>query len=280
MKLRCRLLVVLVALVAGTGCGLKTAYNYSDWLALWWVDHYFDLTHEQKASLSERFEALLVRHRNEALPAYARFISDVQAKVRVGLSGADVDWVYGSYEDLRTEFFERVVNDGAGFLASVDERQIEYLEQAIREDNERFEERLREDSDKRLVKRAADTVDWIEDWVGDLSAEQERRITELSLAVPDTLEAWLEYRRSRQEVFVRLLRASKDRSEIEGPLREWLVYPEKGASAGYLRSRDAMRQASKGMVLSVDDMLTDAQRDHLVEELGDVIDALHELSES
>src|SRR5262249_56162016 len=47
------LLVLLV------GCSLTFAYRYADWIILWELDHYFDLTPEQRHHLHLRLTPLL-----------------------------------------------------------------------------------------------------------------------------------------------------------------------------------------------------------------------------
>ncbi len=271
--------ILVVMLVATTGCMLKLAYNYSDWLALLWIDQYFDLTEEQKQFVSDRLKVIVARHRQEALPRYASFLTDVRERFRVGLTGSDVDWFFDSYEALRTDLFERLVDDGAQFLSTVDEKQLEYLEQSVRKDNERFVTRLQEPQKERLEKRATATVDWLEDWLGPLQEGQEQEIRRMSLALPDTLGPWLEYRRARQQEFLRLLRSSQNDQDMLDQLRAWLLFPENGAPPTSVDSRREMRQGVKAMALEIDRMMTAQQREHLLVELGDVIDDLQDLSE-
>lgn len=267
------LVVLLLA-----GCGLKTAYTYSDWLALWWIDQYFDLSQEQQQFVSTSLEGILARHRREALPKYERLLTQAQQKLERGLRSEDVDWFYASYEELRTELFEFFVEDGSQFLSSLDEQQIRYLEESLREDNERFEERLREEPGQRLEQRADSTVGWLGDWLGYLRDDQEKTIRDMSMALPDTLEPWLDYRRARQQYLLGLLRSSENGTEIREPLRAWLVRPELGAPDGYLEVQREMRAGVKDMALSIDRMVSQDQREHLVGEVQAVIDDLHELS--
>ncbi len=271
--------ILVVLLVATTGCMLKLAYNYSDWLALLWIDQYFDLTEDQKQFVSDRLKLIVARHRKEALPRYGRFLTDVRERFRVGLIGSDVDWFLASYEAFRTDLFERLLDDGARFLSTVDDKQLQYLEQSVRKDNERFVTRLQEPRKERLEKRATATVDWLEDWLGPLQEGQEQEIRRMSLALPDTLGPWLEYRRARQREFLRLLRSSQDDQERLDQLRAWLLFPENGAPPMSVDSRREMRQGVKAMGLEIDRMMTAQQREHLLVELGDVLDDLQDLSE-
>ncbi len=269
---------LLGVLIAGTSCTFKLAYDYADWLILWQLDHYFDLTHEQKNVLSARLDTLLTHHRAEALPKYAAFIVLLSETCEDGLTGEEVDGFFASYTALRTELFELVAEDGTRFLGSVDERQLQYLEDRLQRDNQEIEEHLQDPPDKRLAKRAERTVEWVEDWLGSLTTVQEQRITGLSMALPDTFPVWVEYRRARQHALLEILRGSGDPRELSGPWREWLLNTESAAPPNYLRSRELMQQEVKLMVLSIDRLMTPQQRGHLLSELHEIIEDLQDLA--
>jgi hypothetical protein len=147
------------------------------------------------------------------------------------------------------------------------------------ESNKEIEERLQQDTEERLAERAESTRDWIEDWLGALSRTQERQITEMSLALPDTLEAWLDYRRQRQATFLQLVQGAQNGGADTQALRQWLMFPFEDAPQPYLKAREEMRVGMKEMAVSIDQTMTPAQRIHLLEELDDVIDDIEDLSE-
>lgn len=261
------------------GCSLGLVYNYADWLALWRLDGYFDLTSSQKRFLGARLTRILERHRAEALPKYRDALVALQDALHDGLTEAEVDWVFDAYTELRKDLFELLVEDGAEFLASVDERQLRYLARRFERENRELAERLALEPETRLAERASDTLEWLEDWLGPLSAEQEARVRTMSLALPDTLAAWLDYRRDRQRMFLALARRSAGaKRPLSRPLREWLVYPERGAPPAYLAAREDLRRQVTRMALAIDRMITSQQRRHLLVELEDLIDDLCELT--
>ena len=271
-------LVALALLVAG--CSLALAYRHADWLILWEVDHYFDLTSEQKASLDRNLKVLLARHRTEALPAYEGFLSQIQERVWSGLRREDVDWGFTTYQNLRADLFERIVGDGAVFLASVDEHQVQYLEQALRKDNQKSDQLLKVGTEERLAKRARATVEFVEDWLGELTADQKRRITTMSRALPDLQGPWLAYQRHQQQELLHQLRIRRSPEVLSAYLRDWLIFPERRAPPAYQRALDDMRAGVKDMILAVDRMATQQQRSHALEKLHSLIDTIHELAVS
>ena len=59
-------------LVLLAGCSILSVYRYADWLILWQVNHYFDLTADQRHDLARRLTPLLVRHRQFQTQAEGR----------------------------------------------------------------------------------------------------------------------------------------------------------------------------------------------------------------
>jgi len=79
MKSR-RLLSVLVLALAGAalvaGCsGLRLGYQQADVILGWRANTYFDLDREQRRDFSARLDRLLLWHRYEQLPEYAKFLT-------------------------------------------------------------------------------------------------------------------------------------------------------------------------------------------------------------
>lgn len=265
-------------LILSGACTFKMTYRYADWLALWQIDHYFDLTQMQKEFLSKRLESVLARHRQRSLPKYERVMTQIREKFGNGLTEGDVDWFFAAYEELRDELFELFAADGADFLRSVDNEQLRYLEKTLSKSDEEIKTRLQENTELRLAKRAESSVDWLEDWLGPLTPEQGHEIRQWSVALPDTLEAWLEYRQHRQETFLRLIADVQSGEGEANMLREWLLLPYKDAPPRYLEAREQMRIGVSHMALSIDRMMTKAQRRHVLEELETIIEDLHDLS--
>ena len=97
-------------LVLLAGCSFTfLAYSYADRIILWELDHYFDLTSEQRNDLGLRLKSLLARHRHEAIPQYEAGLVQIRQRFEQGLTGQDIDWVYATYDRLRVDLFNRLV---------------------------------------------------------------------------------------------------------------------------------------------------------------------------
>jgi hypothetical protein len=265
------LLVVLV------GCSLTLGYRYADWIILWELDHYFDLTSAQRHDLGLRLTPLLARHRREAIPQYETFLVQIRQRIERGLTSQDIDWAYATYDHLRADLFERLVADGGVFLASVDSRQVRTFEAALQTDNDKAARLVEAPAPERLTKRAHATIDWLEDWLGSISKDQEAQIRAWSLALPDTPQVWLAYRQQRQRKLLALLHQPRTPERVARELRTMLVDQDQTAPQAYQDALRQMRAAVKTMALSIDQRVTADQRHHAVTKLQRLIDQLHDL---
>lgn len=264
-------------LVLLAGCSSLSFYRYADWLILWQVDHYVDLTSDQRHDLAQRLTPLLARHRHEAIPQYESFLVQFRQRFERGLTGQDLDGVYASYDRLRADLFDRVVADGGVLLASVDSRQVRILEAALQKDHEKAARLVQDPAPERLKKRADATLGWLEDWLGSLSKDQEAQIREWSLALPDTQQAWVAYQQQRQQELLALLHQSRTPERVAGELRTMFVYQDHTAPQAYQDAVRQMRAAIKTMALAIDQQVTAEQRHHAVTKLQGLIDQLHDL---
>jgi hypothetical protein len=265
-------------LVVLAGCSLTVlAYRYADRLILWQVDHYFDLTSDQRHELGRQLKPLLARHKHEAIPQYEAALVQVRHRIERGLTSQDVDWAYATYDRLRADLFDRIIADGGMFLASIEPQQVQTLEAALQKENSKIARLVQAPAPERLKKRANATVDELEDWLGSLSKGQKTQIRELSLALPDTQQFWATNQQQRQQDLLALLRQPRTPEGIARELRTILVVSPDLASHAYQDAIRQMRVAMKTMALAIDQRLTADQRRHGVKKLQRLIDQLHAL---
>jgi len=269
---------VATLLVALTGCSLvTTAYRYADRIILWKLDQYFDLNRNQRHDLAQRLTPLLDKHRQEALPQYETFLREIGQRVERGLTIPDVDWAYTTYDRLRTDLFERLVADSGAFLASVDARQVRTFEAALQKDNTKTAHLVQISTSERLNKQAEATLDWLKDWLGPLTNEQQTQIREWSLALPDVEPMWVAYQQQRRQELVALLHQPRTPEQIARELRSMFVYHDQTAPQSYQDAVRYMRENAKTMALAIDQHMTPEQRRHVVTKLQRLIDQIHDL---
>jgi Family of unknown function (DUF6279) len=260
------------------GCSFLSLYRYADWIILWQADQYLDLTSEQRRDLSQRLTPLLARHRQEAIPQYVTVLVQGRQRLERGLTNQDIDWVYANYDRLRADFFDRVIADSGVVLASVDSRQVRTLETALQKDHAKSVRFVQAPAPERLKKRADAIIDWLDDWLGSLSKDQEAQIRQWSLALPDNQQFWASYQQQRQQELLALLRQPRTPEIVTRELSALLVvYPDQTGPPAYQDAIHQMRTAVKAMAVAVDQHVTADQRRHAVAKLQRLIDQLHDL---
>ena len=260
------------------GCSFLSLYRYADWIILWQADQYLDLSSDQRRDLSQRLTPLLARHRREAMPQYEAFLVQIRQRFERRLTNQDIEWVFTNYDRLRNDLVNRVIADSGILLASVNSSQVRTLEAAFQKDTTKATRLAQAPVSERLKKRADDIIDWIEDWLGFLSKDQETQIRELSLTLPDTQQFWATYQQERQQELLALLRQPRTSESLAHELRALLVfYPDPTAPQAYQDVIRQMRDVVTPMALAVDQHVTASQRRHAVAKLQRLIDQIHDL---
>ena len=260
------------------GCSFLSLYRYADWIILWQADQYLDLTSDQRRDLSQRLTPLLARHRQEAIPQYETVLVQSRQRLERGLTNQDIDWVYANYDRLRADLFDRVIADSGVVLASVDSNQVRTLEAALQKDHDKAVRFVQAPAPERLKKRADAIIDWLDEWLGSLSKDQEAQIRQWSLALPDNQQFWATYQQQRQQELLAFLRQPRTPESVTRELSTLLVvYPDQQGPPAYQDAIRRMRAAVKTMVLAVDQQVTANQRRHAVAKLQRLIDQLHDL---
>ena len=258
-----------------TGCStLSLTYNYADWLLYWKVDQYFDVSSSQKPLLQTHLTQLHSWHRSKEVPRYVSFLQTIYDYWGNGLTPQEVDHLFQQYQDLRERLGSRLASESVEFLVTVNSSQVQNFAQVIQQENFELLNKIGEDPKTRTAKRVESVLEWLEEWLGNLSDTQEQRIRQLIEQFPDTTEPWLQYRRQRQREFITLLNSHADHSFIERQIREWLIIPEKGAPLTYVAAAQQRQQALKRSILTIDHMISSQQRNHTAKKLSNLIQEL------
>ena len=243
-----------------SGMAFRVAYNNAPFLVMNRIDSYFDLTSDQERYLKPRLTRLHAWHKKNQMPSLLSFIEDAKTRSADGLSRGELDWAYGKTQSFTDQAVRRGVDDAAGFLATVDERQVGHLAGKMKEYNKELEEYVALPVAERRKQREAKLLKSMRDWVGDLRPDQERKVIALSRTMPETADTYLRYRRERQQQFLALLRSKPGKQKIRQQLVNWSINRNRYYPAYYKRQRDAWEKRFREVVLEVDATLTPEQR--------------------
>ena len=260
-----RLLAAALALSLLSACSMtRIAYDYADVYLRWRIGNYLDVEGQQSEELDERIDDFMAWHRARALPQYVQLLEDAAQRVERGLTPDDVKWAH----DASLEQGQQALLAGAERLAPLldrlSEEQLKYFERGITEDNRRFvREQLRGAPAERRERRAARTVERLEDWIGRLSAAQVERVRLFSERAPLPGELLERDRQRLQKEIVAIVRARQARERL-GPR---IAYWRSGREPAYAAVSVAFRAEVDALILDVDRSLTPEQRARAVRQL-------------
>ncbi|MBN8279585.1 MAG: hypothetical protein J0M16_03150 [Gammaproteobacteria bacterium] len=251
------------------GCVIRVAYEQLDWLALWYLEDYFDLQPEQERVAREIVARTLAWHREEHLPRYAGLTRKVIDAVGTPVQPPFVAQRYAEAVLLWDELLARVLPDAAILLRSLTDEQVDELFANLAKENRDLAEDFsgstaaerRSKQDKVILKA-------FRRFTGRLNGAQETMVRARTARFHDLSDDWLRRRETWQQEFRRLLDARATDPAFEVRLGQLLLTPERFDSDDYRRQVADNRQSAFDLVAAVLNSLEAAQLQHLRDRLS------------
>jgi hypothetical protein len=255
--------VCVLALAAGCSA-LGFAYNNADTWLRWQAGRYLDLEGAQADEFNVRLAAFLAWHRAQALPRYARLAAEAGARLERGATREDLVWGYDAMREQARDALHRAGAGLGSFLDRLAPAQIARLERRFAEDNRKFAERwLAGTPAERRVRRSKRLLRELEDWLGELSDAQRKRVREFNERAPLNAELRDRERRRLQAELLAMLRA-----RASGPrLADWAAHWDRGREPAFAAANRAYLDGFFTMLAGLERSLNAEQRRHLVRRL-------------
>lgn len=277
--LRHILLFCLVALAA-SGCTFKKlAYRHADLIAYYEANGAFDLNSDQKKQVRPAIDETLEWIRQDPLPLVVEDLERFRNDMENSLSEEEVDRFIKTFDERRKYVLSRVVKMGVPTLVTLSKDQIDHLGEEMQEGNEDLQDLVAskgEDFTKRAKKMADKNVEFYEEFLDDVSDEQEKLIRDAMTFTPETAAMALQARKESQQSFLDLVRQEKDPAKLEATLLSWVEKPEQMGSPVVRENRERRQKAHRDLVLAIDKTLTTKQREHARKTWAEHIESLRE----
>ncbi len=276
-----RALVLALSLALLSACSaIRIGYNQADTILAWMADDYFDFDAAQKQDFNTRIDRLLKWHRQEQLPDYARFLTQIKQRGQKQVSRDDAAWMVEGAKARFRAIAQHGAPDAAELLATLTPDNIRALEKQFAKTNQKFarEYKLNGTPDDRKRARLERTLKQVREWAGTLTHAQEERITALNDAIPSTDVMRHQDRQRRQQEFLALLKLRHDKSAFVPQLQAWLTDWEKGRALSFEKAQADAFDKRVALYLEVERMLTPQQREHVLHKLQEYIDDIHALT--
>lgn len=280
MRIRSILLVICVGMLL-PACGtVRYVYSQLDWLVPWYVRDYVRLDSDQRALLDIRLDERIAWHCMDELPAYARFVRELDAD----LAGHQVDVDSLDRHVAQVEIFvrtlsEAIVPDLTELLGQLRDDQIDHLAARLDLRNEDTREKFLEGSPDALHAARVERMEKrLRRWFGQLEAGQRDLIESWSVALDPTTEAWLNNRIAWQQRFLTALEWRAERDVFQQRVSELLLDADAYTSEEHRASVAANRRLTLQLIADLHRDASPPQRAHLGRELDALANQLERLS--
>ncbi len=245
-------------------------YNNADWFIARYADGYLDLSGEQQARWEPLLDHEIATHKREDLPQIIEVLTIFERQASEGADEDSLECLFDEMQLLYDRLAHRAVSLAVPLLATLDEDQIDHLEEELAEAHDDYRKRyLDPDVDARLTKRAERLTKRVARFTRPLSETQQAMVRQASRTIPDPAQEWFDYKRLQQQRLLQLLRQGADENRLRHHLTTWWV-----DGAGQPPVLDAkvaaMRRQSTLLLLQIDASLTAEQRQSLVTWVSDL----------
>ena len=191
------------------------------------VDKFFDLNEQQEAYLTKEVNRIKNWHKRTQMKLYAADIKELRKRIKRGLKQSDLNWLENRVVKHRKSLYLKVIPVASQFLTTVNKKQVDHMAKVLREQNAELDKELKKSKRVRYRKRANKIIDRVENFTGDLTAGQKKKILNHVDGLPDTVPAWLAYRRIKQKEFINILYKKPSKKQLTTLMQNYLLYQEK-----------------------------------------------------
>ncbi|MDO6524537.1 DUF6279 family lipoprotein [Motilimonas sp. 1_MG-2023] len=268
------LLIALVLVM--TGCSTKFTYNNLTWLAYWYLDDYVELTSEQKKVIDQKLYDWQLWHRYQELPKYQAHLKQLQQDVaEQTLTMARLEYHHQQISEHWQRLKQKVVPELVALAPMLSKEQVEQLFAELAKRNAEKRDELLKELAKSPQKQKEQALDELtsdlNDWLGSLNVAQEQLASRALDDYLDNRMLWLDYRSGYQAALktqlLELIQAPDQQKQLR--LAEDLLTPE-GYRSEQLKTRHQANVLKyRQFLLSMNNLLSQTQRQHLVNEINE-----------
>jgi hypothetical protein len=262
-------LLLALSLLMVAGCSSE---RIAGWYITRKIDGYFDLTSEQKHALRASVDDTIELVRRDELGRWISFMREVRQGFHEGLSEQRLATLQRHYDQRIEVAVHILVPRVAPLLAQLEGHQVDHFAKRVTEDLAKGYEDLKLPPEKRREKLEKKALEFVEDFVGDLSETQEVAVRALIRRLPNERDK--QYASSLENLahFRAFMATRPTVPALQSEL--YSMWEHRYDALGRGHERDARRAFQRTWLLSVFQLLTLEQRAHAEEKISDRIRSL------
>ncbi len=276
-----KLLIAAVVIVV-VGCSTRFIYFHLDWLIPWYISDYISLDSEQKNMLEKRLLAQLEWHCRTQLPVYAEALRVLGNDVADPANPIDVERLrfhYARFMELWQALLREIASDVTDLLLTASDEQIDELFANLASRNQEFREKYVDLPANELDKnRQAQMLKRVDYWISDPTALQIQAVAEWNATLMPIAAQWLQNRERTQAHARTVLEKRDDSLEFRKEMFDLIVYSERLRPEAYQQKIDFNTDVTLKLMVQLDRLLTDEQRQHFIKRIESLASDLDSIS--
>jgi len=276
-----KFLLIAAIFILTSACSIKTLYNQLDSLIPSYLEEMVTLDDVLEKKIEQRIQFLINWHRTTQLKDYADWLRTLQQDVNTHLTDKKLFQHAAIVERFWKSVSQKFNKELADFLPSLNSEQRKELFASMTAKNQDFrDDYIDIDEKKRVNSNAERMLENYENWLGDLTEEQKKAITQTAREIRSTAPLRLQQRLLWQQGIHKILEGNEANSFKSERLRVLFADFEKRKSAK-MKKREAMnRRIMVRLTLNVTQSLTPDQKAYFISQTNHYIRILTELSEN
>lgn len=276
------LLAVLMTLGLSGCSAVKLSYNNAPELLYWWLDSYLDLNETQSSKLRADLTELHAWHRQMELPLYLSTLEQLQRLAVTPASSPQICTLYDQVRPRLRALADQVEPMLVALAPTLGATQLEHLAHQFDKRNQKWRaEWLDSSATERNARRVKQLTDRAEHFYGQL---EEAQLAALRASVASSIfDVNLKYRetqRRQQDMLQTLRQLQADpgpAASVKAAIHALLERAMNSPSADYRNYAALLLQEYCGVVATLHNSATPAQRLRLIETLKDYQDDVRSL---
>lgn len=272
---------VAISILFLCSCSASFTYNNLSWLSSFWVDDYVDLNKQQNKQLKKIIETTQHWHRSTQIPAYKQDIQNIKTLFNEGLKPVQlkehVVFAKKHWRNLLEFAYLPLAELGENLTPSQRKIFINNIQEKIDEERDELNEQT---FIARKKDRLEEQLEYYEQWLGKLNAEQKILIKLTNDKHQDSSELWLEYKQQRLNAAKQVFESENlTQSECIEQLSTVIKERELYMSPELLKINDENLSLYVNLLNKLNTTLSDKQRENVNERFDELIDTLDDIIE-
>jgi predicted transcriptional regulator len=269
---------VLILFLVQACTSLSTMFYWADTYLAWQIDDYFDLTNEQEDQINRRLDYLLANLKQQEVPKYKDFLREVKLRVQKQLTEDDLGWFRNRLSKFNLDIAMLLANDASLFLHGLNSGQLTNLEERLVESNKEWLDERQDTLQKSNQDKLDRMVDRIENWIGSISDSQKQEIVAMNLLDSGNNDIRYAHRLQSQQKFLRILKTSQSKEEIQTRLLAWVSLSPGDYGAEYEEYMNNRNKKSTKLILMLKQTASDKQKQFFLKKVDGYLKELDKIA--